>query len=155
MTLPAFASTDDLGVRIPNGIADADEPRAQAALDDASALIRAEVGDDKWMTDGLVDEDLPTIIPTITMRAAYRAFTNPAEQTQSTTGPFSGSWSNATVYLTQNERALVARAAGNVGGLTTLTTTRGPIETLGVTSCWDVADEYLPVEPDGKDIPFL
>jgi hypothetical protein len=119
--LPAFATIDDLDARHPGGITDVDAPRAQAAIDDASALIRAEAGK-TWVTDGALDADIPDIITTICCRAALRSVVNPSGVQQETAGPFNVSYANSSsdVYLTTKERAMVKRAAG--GGVFSIDT---------------------------------
>jgi hypothetical protein len=112
--LPAFAIVTDLAARVPGGIAPADVERAQAALDGAAALIRAEAGRD-WADDFA---DLPLryqdVIEKICVAAALRSFLNPVGATQSTVGDVSLSYANASadVYLTAAERAVIARIVG-------------------------------------------
>lgn len=156
MTLPAFAAPEDLANRIPNGITAGDEPRAQAALDDASALIRAEAGK-TWCTDGELDDDVPDIVVTITLKSAQRAFTNPDGQTQEQTGQWMASYANASpdVYLTERERTLVRRAAGR-SGVWVQPTTRGPENDVPRDRCFDDArrvppDESVYVDVDGGE----
>lgn len=120
MSLPAFATIDDLGARLPGGIPTGDEARAQAALDDASALIRSIAGK-TWTTDGALDDDVPDIILTIAVSAARRSFVNPSGVTQEgeTAGPFNRnvSYANASsdVYLTKAEKSQVLDAAADAG----------------------------------------
>jgi hypothetical protein len=106
MSLSAFAEVDDLAARIPGGIKDDDEPRAQAALE--SALIRAETGMD-W------DSDCPDIVFTVTLWSARRSFENPAQLTQETVSGWSGTFASASpdVYLTSNEKRWCARRPGS------------------------------------------
>lgn len=153
MTLPAFASIDELANRIPGGISDDDSARAQAALDDASALIRVEAGK-TWVTDDELDADIPDIVVSVCCRAAQRSFTNPVGVVQDTAGPFSATYANASsdVYLTKNEKDLVKQVAGT-SGLWAQCITRGHIETQTIATCGD--GEYLPVDPAGTAIPFL
>lgn len=154
--LPAFADTDDLADRLPGGIADVDATRAQAALDDASAIIRSVAGKN-WVDDNDELEDVPDIIVTITCRAALRAFANPVGVTQETAGPFSASYANASsdVYLTVGERRDIKAAAGK-DGLGVRSTTRGAIETGCLAYPPEgVADVYVDVEPAGQPLPFL
>ncbi len=101
---------------MPSGVSDADSARAQAALDDASALIRAEAGI-TWVNDDDELTDVPDILVTLTCKAAQRVIVNPDGQSQSQTGPFGGAWANASsdVYLTKYEKNLVRRAAGRTG----------------------------------------
>lgn len=111
--LPAFASTSELAVRIPGGISDDDEARAQGVLEDASSLIRAEAGT-TWVTEGVLDEDVPDIVVTVCIAAAKRAFTNPEAVTSESLGDAARSFGDASsdVYLTAAEKRLVRRAAG-------------------------------------------
>lgn len=151
--MPAFADLDALRARLPGGIEGDDEPRAQAALDDASTLIRAETGMD-W------ESDVPEIVVTVTLWAALRAFSNPEGLTQEQLVSYSYSKANPStdVYLTTKERRLVRRAAG-VSGLWAQPTTRG--DTLD-TPCTDPdaicapnsGTQYIAVEPDGEPMPW-
>lgn len=125
-TLPSLASLQQFEVRLgtstlldeygdptdPNGL------RAQAALDDASALIRGEAGEN-WVDEyGELDE-VPDIIESITMSVAGRAYQNPGGYSQATTGDASVSYSRegnaGTLYLTKSERQAIRRAAGKSG----------------------------------------
>lgn len=85
MSLPALAAVADLEVRLGKSC---DGPRAQAALDDASALIRAEAGK-TWVDDDGNLDGVPDIIATLAMKVARRALMNPDEYTSETVGPFS------------------------------------------------------------------
>lgn len=118
--LPAFASTDDLAARHPGGVSgDADTARAQAALDDASTLVRAVAGK-TWVDDNNELEDVPDVVFTVTVRAALRAFVNPSGVQQQSTGPFSESYANSSsdVYLTNKEQDMIrSAAAGGSGGI--------------------------------------
>lgn len=151
--LPAFATIDDLDARLPAGVSGPDDARAQAALDDASALIRSQAGR-SWVTDDELDDDIPDIIRTICVRAALRCFINPDGVTQEGAGPFNRSFANASsdVYLTAAEKAQVRAAAGK-GGLWTQPTTRGD-----VADCGDLAeyDGTCYVEVEGSELfPLL
>ncbi|MDP1793719.1 MAG: hypothetical protein Q8K63_06230, partial [Acidimicrobiales bacterium] len=127
-----------------------------AALDDASILIRAAGGKD-YVGDNDELVDVPDVVTMVTLRAALRSFTNPTGVTQETAGPFTASFANSStdVYLTTAEKALVRQAGGKTV-MSTITTTRGCIET-GPIACggYAVADEYLAVDPPGDPIPFL
>lgn len=162
-SLPPFADVDDLADRIPGGIKDDDIARAEAALDDASTLIRAEAGKD-WASD------FPDIVFTVTLRAALRAFTNPAGLQQESVQGWSGSFANSStdVYLTSNEKRLVRAAAGR-NTLMVQSTTRGPLETQNVCDPYanwsppepkgfvdpSTGTEYLDTEPAGAPIPWV
>jgi hypothetical protein len=113
--LPPFASLDDLEQRL--GPA-ADAARAVAALEDASALIRAEAGQ-TWVTEGVLDEDTPAILAVVCLAVARRVIENPNGVASETLGDASVSYENASgdVYLTAGEKRLVRRAAGVSGAM--------------------------------------
>lgn len=100
--------------------------RAQAALEDASSLVRAEAG--KSYTDeahAVLDENIPDIIVSITLAASQRAFNNPQGATQASIGDVSVSFSRdgsaGTVFLTKAEQRAIRKAAGrNTFGSITL-----------------------------------
>jgi hypothetical protein len=148
-SLPAFAGVDDLAARIPRGIKDGDEERAQATLDDASALIRTETGMD-W------ESDFPDIVFTVTLWSARRSFENPSQLTQESVSGWSGTFASASpdVYLTSNEKRLVRKAAG-LAEVGVVPTSRGePLETRPLCD-EETGTQYLSVDPVGdKDIPF-
>ncbi len=129
MVLPAFASTDDLSARLPGGLSDDDLTRAEAALSDASALIRAEAGK-TWVDDLLALSGVPDVVVSITIAAARRALTNPdgvtSESVQDYSRAFAATSASADIYLTRGEKSLVRRAAGGTG-LWTLSTTRSDV----------------------------
>ena len=123
--LPSLASLLQFQVRIPGGISDEDAPRAEAALEDASALVRAEAGKTWVDTFGALVADVPDVVVAVTIAAARRAFVNPDMLTAESIADYSSSFAHATtdVYLTKTERNAVRRAAGR-SGLWTLATTR-------------------------------
>lgn len=164
--LPAFASVDDLAIRVLGGISDDDAPRAQAALDQASTKIRAEAGKTWVVDDELVlptgdDEWRADVLFTVCLSAAFRSFTNPEQIQSESLGAYSETVANASadVYLTAQERTDVRRAAGGVG-LFVLSTTRSDVGSDGrpggleTSRGWrDSGTEYLDVV-GGAPIPF-
>lgn len=118
MDLPALAELEDMEARLGVSLEaeSADGERALAALEDASALVRAEGGKD-WLDehDELTD-DLPAIVKQVTLAAALRAYRNPDGASQTSIGDVSVSFSGrgrvGSVYLTQDERRAVKAAAG-------------------------------------------
>lgn len=152
MTLPALATLEEFAVRLP-GVFDeeSDGARAQAALDDASALIRSVAGATWTTTDDedetIVDPDMPDIVRTVCIACARRVFNNPDGIRSESVGGYSASLadSSADVYLTKAESAHIRRAAGRTGAWS-LPTTR-------TTS--DADDLYLDVEPAGEPMPYL
>lgn len=146
MTLPAFASLDDLDARTPGGVASEDQTRALAALDDASAMVRSIAGK-SWTTDGELDDDIPHVVLMVTVTVARRVLANPDGVSQESIDDYSFSISNSTpdVYLTKSERQAIRAAAGR-GGLWTQSTTRSPNDG---TVYIDVVGQ------EGEPIPFL
>ncbi len=65
----------------------ADTARAQAALDDASAIIRSVAGED-WLTDAGVLETVPDVVVSVTLAVARRLYENPSGFTSETIGGY-------------------------------------------------------------------
>src|SRR5690606_25606076 len=107
-----------LGVQL--SPASPDYTRAEAALADASALVRSVAEQDWADEDGELDfGDLGSrevaALQSVTLSVAYRAYRNPDGAAQSSIGDVSVSFGNrgeGSVYLTPSERAQVKRAAG-------------------------------------------
>lgn len=126
-TLPSLASLEQFQVRLgvtslldeyleptePDGL------RAQANLDDASALIRGEAKM-VWVDEyGELVDDVPDIIVAITIAVASRAYKNPDGYSQATLGDASVSFSRegnaGLLYLTKSEKQAIRRASGQSG----------------------------------------
>lgn len=168
--LPALASLDQLDDRLPGGAGSVELARALAALDDASALVRAEARRN-WtqVVDDVTVLDLPTgddqwradILVRVTLSAALRALTNPEGVTAEQVGTYQVSYGGARstdVYLTAAEKVQVRRAAG-ISGLWTQSTTRGECpDTPSVRSDCGPAEflpvEYAPAMSAGEPIPW-
>lgn len=148
--LPALVDLSTFEVRIPGGIAAGDTARAEGALDDASALVRAEAGK-TWATEVVgsyeLDDDIPDVIRTVVISAAKRAFINPDGVRAESIDNYRTDYATASpdVYLTSRETALVRQAAGKTG-LWTQPTTRGEMETDTI---------YVEVDPPGEKLPLL
>jgi len=136
--LPAFASIDDLEARMGSVV---DAARAQTALEDASAEIRAYTRR-SWATDG--ELALPTgteawkadVLVKVCCSIARRVLENPEGFSQESIGSFSHSAANASndVYLTASERRDLQSVIGT-GGLWTLATTRSVDDMPDVIDC--------------------
>ena len=143
-----LASLAALEARLGVTLAGADLDRATAALDDASALIRAEASTD-WVDDEGALADVPAIVEAVALAVAYRAFRNPDGVTQTSLGDASVAYDRGTaqaaVYLTRDERRAIRRAAG--------TTAVGAIE---LASPWSMpANDYaVAVAGGGDPIPI-
>lgn len=146
MALPALVSLDDFALRL-GGIAAADEDRAQAALTDASALIRAEAGDEDWVDDDGGLEEVPDVVVAVCVAVAIRAFRNPDGVRQEQIGNYSVAYADTStaVFLTEGERRVIRRAVGLTG-----------LNSIALQGEWTVnpAAVYVPVEGGGDDFPF-
>lgn len=122
MATPTLADIWQLQQRIPGGIDDSDLARALAALEDASAWIRAEAGEDWLDVDGNL-EAVPGAVVSVCCSVARRILDNPDGIMQMSVAQYSEGRVNATtdVYLTKQEKAIVRKAAGTGGGLVSVT----------------------------------
>lgn len=129
----ALAEISDLSAR---GVDTTDAPRVQAAIDDASNSIHVAT-DDAWVdsTTGELVASVPGIATTICCRVAMRILDNPRGVTDRSESL--GSWSRresfaddgAQTFLNRGEVDELRAAAGFTGGLATVVTTRGDLET--------------------------
>ena len=117
MSTPTLASLQQLEARFPGGLPDADTQRALAALDDASAWIRVEAGED-WLDDDGLLETVPAAIVSVCCAVARRIVDNPAGIMQRSIAGYSEGLTNAStdVYLTKQEKAMIRKVTGT-GGL--------------------------------------
>jgi hypothetical protein len=115
--LQSLASVDDMAVRLGYPLVDAEADRAQAALDDASELIR-DVAGITWADDAGELVGVPLTVRSICLAAALRSFTNPQALVQRTIGDSARSYDRSgreggeVVYLTDEEERRIKRAAG-------------------------------------------
>jgi len=155
--LPALATLNDLEARLglePGELFGAERVRAQAALDDASALVREETRRD-WV--GVAGEiTAPPSLIRITLGAAQRTYRNPDGEISQTTGPFSRTIKAADVgvYLTPAEVEICRRYRQESTGLWTLRTTRGDDDDSTLYMDDQYGLEPFPVGYD-KDRPWL
>lgn len=129
MGLPAFATLEHLKAR---GVDVSDAARAQAALNDASALIRSEAGtgwvsgagsaEEPYVVDfGDMDPYLQDDLVAVTVAVARRVLENPQGASAMSLGDASLTLANSTsdVYLTASERRRIRRAGG-AGGVSSV-----------------------------------
>jgi hypothetical protein len=122
---PTLATIWQLEQRTPGGIAEVDLPRALAALEDASAWIRAEAvsltGED-WLDDAGALETVPGAVVAVCCTVARRILDNPEGLLQESIAQYSYSRTNATtdIYLTKGEQKMLRRALG-IGSMSTIT----------------------------------
>lgn len=144
--LPALVSLDDFALRV-GGVSASEEERAQAVLDDASALVRGEAGTEDWVDDDGALEAVPDLIAAITVAVAIRAYRNPDGVRSETIGTYSVAYADTStaVFLTEGERRAIRRTVGMTGIGSVLLEgewTRHPAAT------------YVPVEGGGDDFPL-
>lgn len=125
--LPALANVADLETRLgldEDTLTGPDLARAQAALDDASALAREEARR-TWVTD-TGEVDAPGAVIRVVLGAALRNYRNPEGAISETKGPFSRTLRAAEtgVYLTEAEQAIIRRYRPSNRALWTQPTTR-------------------------------
>lgn len=125
--LPPLATVSAMETRLglaAGAITGADLARAEAALNDVSALVRAEAGL-TWVADDGVTITAPAEVVTVVLQAALRSYRNPDGYTGESVGDYSYQFGQAhgsvDLYLSASERGIVAAAAaaatpGNVTG---------------------------------------
>jgi hypothetical protein len=112
---PSLATVEDMEARLGRAMTDATErARAQALLDDASALVRFETNQSYIDPDtGDLVADLPDIVVTITVNAALRGWYNPAGIESAQLGAVSVRYGSAWLTNTEREQlALMTRGKG-------------------------------------------
>lgn len=130
MALPPLATLAAMEVRlgVPVGsLTGADKTRAEAALDDVSALVRDEAGRD-WV-NALNVAVAPPGVAVVVLQAAMRCYRNPEGLTGESVGPYSwqGQQGETTLYLTDSEiRAIHAAVRAEGTGWTGTGSVRTP-----------------------------
>lgn len=139
--LPSLATVAELQARV--GTID-DEDRAQAALDDASAAVRAETGR-TWVDDDDELTAVPDIAKAVVLAAAARRWRNPDGFSSETIDDYTYRRpSGATELLTEGEvRQLRSLKAG---GISTMQMYRFDEEAADT--------EWVDVVGDGDPIPW-
>ena len=146
MASPALATTDDLEAR---GVTTSDASRAQAALDDATAVHRDVASPEDWLDDDGNLETVPDIVVAICCRAVQRSLDNPQAVQAEGIGSYNVTFANSSpdVYLTKAERASIRRAVGKVSlGAVTIESPYAPRH--------DLSDICVDVEGGGDPIPM-
>ena len=110
LTLPPPVSALEGLLGIPEGTLEAEDViRATLALEDATALVLAEVSDAKGVA---WSASAPAVVALVVLKAARREFDNPRGVQQETQGDHSvGLTDTSGVFLTGREVALIRRAA--------------------------------------------
>lgn len=138
----SYATVAEMSVRVPGGIPAADEPRAQAYLDDATALIEEETG--------RVFSDVPPTAHQVCLSAALRAWFNPSFVASEGLGDYQTRYAAlGGVYLTPDERAELGKLKSSSALW---------VQPLGRRDrLVHPLDEYVYVSdrPDGGSFPFV
>ena len=130
MTLPAFATVEQLEIRLGQTIEGDAIGQAEWLLEFASDRIRARTGR-TWTDENDDLADVPGLVTKITVEMVYRAVSNPEGVTQDTAGPFTlsfGPEAAQRLYIAKQEMEDLSSLSGR-SGLRTISTTRGPAET--------------------------
>lgn len=119
MALPPLASVADLEARLPTGdLTESDDVRrAEAALADASALVRSEAGR-TWVGDDDELDGVPDIVTTVVLAVAQRRLNG-----SFTYGSDGTAQQDFGLYLKRDERAAIRSAIG-LGGISSLEVVR-------------------------------
>lgn len=125
-----LATIPELEARLGRNIVPSEIDRATATIEDASALVREEVGYTVWIdTDtGATNYALvPASVRAVVLRSAERAMRNPGGFSSESSGDYSYQRTGTQqpgVFLTDGELRILRRAVGRTG-LWTQPVTRG------------------------------
>lgn len=148
--LAPLATLDELRPRLGYEMDEAEEAMAEAALEEASELVRA-FGCATWEV-----WNCPPIAKQVVLRAVKRYMTNPEGYIQSRAGDETvilsdGGVEMQSVFLTETEKKLLARAAGGNRLTSVPTTAWGRMRRSPYTD----QPGYVPVAGGGKPFPFF
>jgi hypothetical protein len=116
-----LATIPDLEARLGKTFAGDELVRAQAVLDDATELVRAEVGYLIWIdpdTGDLLVNLVPGAVRAVVLRVAERAMRNPGGFSSESSGDYTYQRNNVQgsgAYLTEGELRILRRAVGRRG----------------------------------------
>jgi hypothetical protein len=109
--LPPLATLDQLKDRIDVY----DDTRAEAALEDASTLVRTFAGKTWVDEEGELEPDIPDAITLVTLSVAARKVTNPSGYSYEQIGQYARrieGQSGGSLYLTEDEKDMIREALG-------------------------------------------
>lgn len=124
MSLPPLATVSAMEARLgvdPGSIEGNDLVRAEQALADVSALIRAEAGGMTWVADDGVTITAPEDVVVVALQVALRVYRNPDGYTGESVGDYSwqlgGSGKGGVgIFLSEAERDIIANAHDRMDG---------------------------------------
>lgn len=145
-----FADIVELEARLGRQLSSTELNRARAVLEDASALVREEVGYTVWIDadTGVLDESLvPASVRAIVLRAAERAMRNPGGFSAESSGDYSYQRTGVQmgVYLTEGEQRLLRRFT-NRSGLWTQPITRNDVYADTVFARDQYGGDWMPID---------
>jgi hypothetical protein len=151
--LPALAEIDDLADWLGNPmVADTDhEARAAAVLRAASASVRRAAGE-TWVDENGDLDAVPEHVWSLTLQIAARMWANPTGARQQATGPFSTTF-EPPVLTDEEISQLTGPKRTAHGGVWTLSTTRGEVETRRVLPYYDGHPDPVPVIGETRGLP--
>lgn len=100
-----------------------------SSVDDARAQLILDIAETKAK---LIADPLPDVAKGVVLSAAARVYSNPAQATSDTAGPFNVGRPFPSVFFTKAERSDIRRGAGQGGGAFTIDPTPA-----------DAMDEYI------------
>jgi hypothetical protein len=126
-----LATVPQLEARLGYELRDGELDRALALLEDASALVRVEVGDTVWIDEDTLLTDfslVPGGVRMVVLKAVERAMRNPGGYSSESSGDYSFQRNSAQlgVYFTEAELKVIRRSVKRTG-LWTQPVTRGDI----------------------------
>jgi hypothetical protein len=126
-----LATVPQLEARLGYELRDGELDRALALLEDASALVRVEVGDAVWVDEDTLLTDLSLVpggVRMVVLKAVERAMRNPGGYSSESSGDYSFQRNAAQlgVYFTEAELKVIRRSVKRTG-LWTQPVTRGDI----------------------------
>lgn len=143
-----LASAEQLSARLGVSLSGVDLERALAAIDDASALVRGEAGED-WVDDHDEPEEVPELIQAIVLQVAYRAYRNPEGVFSTQVGDVQVSYGReghgGAIFLTDDEKKALRRAMG-----------RSAVSSIQLETPYAIGIDnyYVPVEGGGDPLPM-
>lgn len=132
MSLPPLATIADILTRAPELSTGIDSLQAEALLDDASALIRAEANREWVNDDGDELEGVPDGVAGICARMVIRALRGGDDGIrQEGEGNYNVTYADTGLFLKAQEKRFIARAAGH--GRAFSIDTSGAVGYIGIT----------------------
>ena len=135
--MASFATVAEFAARLPGPLLADEELRAEAVLEDVSAIVADLVDGDtaqQWSENGA-----PASVVAVVCSASHRAMVNPLQHASVTEGSYTWRADNVSgVWLTPDEKSTVRRAAGIPGWSSVEKTTEYGFERWDVPYTWGI-----------------